>query len=173
MLSSKYGIDVVDQSLLNNYVKEFESMFMKNADIRNKFIEKFGFDAFNSDGTINKDRMTLAMIIDEKGAGKYSIASFISDNKVKDVITSLGNDVTKIASKNNKKSSAFPYVAGGAAALGAAVGAGVFATKKSKEKEEKKENRFIKKDQSGNTDEDWVYDVINNDDENSNELSEI
>jgi oligopeptide transport system substrate-binding protein len=64
---------------MSNYTKELESMFMKDSNIRKLFMEKYGFDIYNPDGTINKDRLALAMLIDKKSNGKYSLDAFLKE----------------------------------------------------------------------------------------------
>lgn len=53
-------------------------MLKANPDIRTKLVELYGFDIFNEDGTINKDRLALAMIMDGKDPNdKYDLKEFL------------------------------------------------------------------------------------------------
>ena len=55
---SKATLDKLDSALtkLNN----------EGSDVRQVILEKYGFDVFNEDGSINKDKLALAMLIDNK-----------------------------------------------------------------------------------------------------------
>lgn len=57
---------------------ELEKVLKANPDIRTKLVELYGFDIFNEDGTINKDRLALAMIMDGKDPNdKYDLKEFL------------------------------------------------------------------------------------------------
>lgn len=170
-LSKKYGISIVDQATMKSYIGQFESMFMKDSKIRDKFKEEYGFDVFNDDGTINKDRLTLAMLIDEKSNGKYSIEKFIKDAESRALVNTLGNDVTKITGEQKESGSKLPYIAG-AAAVGGAVVAGGIAINKKKQQEEEHEskNRFILNNLDYQDEDDWVHNIISNSELDNEEM---
>ena len=165
-LGNKYGISLVDQSALSNYVKEFESMFMKDSNIRKIFMEKYGFDVFNADGTINKDRLTLAMLIDKNSNGEYSLLQVLKDAKASSLVNSLGNNMVNITTDKNKSESKLPLLAGAVAVGTAAVGAGMILNKKKQEQdnEQDKEKRFITdlNYETSENDDYWVKDLLNN-----------
>lgn len=142
-LSSKYGINMVDQNVLESYAGQLESLILKKFDIKNAIEKKYGFDVYNPDCTINKDRLTLAMLIDKKGGNEYSLASIISDvdnSELTDIVeTSLIRPSANGDANKNGSGGVYAAIAA-AGALGiAGVGAGVLIDKKNKE--EKNNNK--------------------------------
>ena len=162
-LNEKYGISMVDMTTMKSYIGQFESMFMKDSKVRDKFKEQYGFDIFNPDGTVNKDRLALAMLIDEKSNGKYSISKFLKEAEASSLVNSLGNNMTKVANTKSPSGSKLPYVVGAAAVGAAAVGAGIAINKKKDKHDDETDgqNRFIINDLDyQEEDDDWVHNII-------------
>ena len=65
LLTDKYGITLVDNNLLTSYETQLEALYKTNPSIRDDILNKYGIDIFNKDGTINKSKLTLAMIMDD------------------------------------------------------------------------------------------------------------
>ncbi|MDO5394237.1 MAG: hypothetical protein Q4F33_06530, partial [Mycoplasmatota bacterium] len=63
ILDGKVAVSKLELDTLSS---ELEEVLKANPDIRTKLVELYGFDIFNEDGTINKDRLALAMIMDGK-----------------------------------------------------------------------------------------------------------
>lgn len=82
------GEVAVSKVALDTLSAELEKALKNDPTLRNKLLEIYGFDIFNEDGTINKDRLALAMIMDEKNKNdQYNLNAFIkkstTDNKPK------------------------------------------------------------------------------------------
>lgn len=72
------GKVAVSKLKLDTLSSELEEVLKANPDIRTKLVELYGFDIFNEDGTINKDRLALAMIMDGKDPNdKYDLKEFL------------------------------------------------------------------------------------------------
>lgn len=75
ILNGKVPVSKLELDTLSG---ELEEVLKANPDIRAKLVELYGFDIFNEDGTINKDRLALAMIMDGKDPNdKYDLKEFL------------------------------------------------------------------------------------------------
>ena len=153
-LHSKYGVDIVDQNTYATLQNRLETTLSKNSDLRDKIIEKYGFDVFNEDGTINRDNLSLAMLMDDQSASDgYDLAKLLDENYTEQVTKSIvGNVSNPLKSSSSVKQSgmgAAPIIAG-LGVLGAA-GSGVAVAKHNKDK---KENKYIDDDLDDITDTD-------------------
>lgn len=75
ILDGKVAVSKLELDTLSS---ELEEVLKANPDIRAKLVELYGFDIFNEDGTINKDRLALAMIMDGKDPNdKYDLKEFL------------------------------------------------------------------------------------------------
>lgn len=75
ILDGKVAVSKLELDTLSS---ELEEVLKANPDIRTKLVELYGFDIFNEDGTINKDRLALAMIMDGKDPNdKYDLKEFL------------------------------------------------------------------------------------------------
>ena len=163
LLSNQYGTHLVDQTALNSYASQFETLVLKDYGIKGRIIDQYGFDIFNIDGTVNKDRLTLAMLIDAKRKNGSSLTSLINDSVASDITSYLN---TNIRSTNGTPSrgdrSKFTPVAAVLAAGGAAAGIGIVShNKREKEKEkpsENEENESIEVVKEENND--WVTKML-------------
>lgn len=164
MLSNQYGVNLVDNNLLNNYSKQLESLVLKDYGIRDTIKEQYGFDVFNSDGTVNSDRLTVAMLIDSKNNDGKTLLSIMNDSVSSDITDYLNTNIKSVKLTPTKKRSALDGatpVAAVLAAGGAAAGIGVVAHNKGK-KEVKKEIE-IEKDEDIKEepkDDNWVNKII-------------
>ncbi len=144
LLHTNYGIDVVDTSLYNELANRLEKNITNSPTLRQKLIDKYGFDIFNADGTINRDKLSLAILMDNQSSSdKYDLTQLLDElfGAEEEAIPVVSNtpQVVKIETPqeptNKKKSSPLPVLLGLGAA-GAAVGGGVYLAKKKKEEEE-------------------------------------
>lgn len=75
ILNGKVEVSKVD---LNYLANKLEAALKADPTLRDKLIQKYGFDIFNADGTVNKDKLALAMIMDGKNdKDDYDLNSFI------------------------------------------------------------------------------------------------
>ncbi len=144
LLHSNYGIDVVDSSLYNELANRLEKYIVDSPTLRQKLIDRYGFDIFNADGTINRDKLTLAILMDnQSNSDEYDLTKLLDElfGAEEEAIPVVSNppQVVKIETPQEptkkKKSNALPVLLGLGAA-GAAVGGGVYLAKKKKEEEE-------------------------------------
>ena len=153
-LHSKYGVDIVDQNTYATLQNRLETTLSKNSGLRDKIKEKYGFDVFNEDGTINRDNLSLAMLMDNKSTtDEYDLTKLLDDNYKEQVTKSIvGNVSNPLKSNSSVKQSgmgAAPIIAG-LGVLGAA-GSGLAVAKHNKDK---KENKYIDDDLDDITDTD-------------------
>lgn len=154
MLSSKYGVEIADYELLSNYSTNLEQLLLKNYSIKDTIKDKYGFDIYNNDGTVNKDRLALAMLIDSKEKGK-TISDIMNESTSNNIAEQLNSSIRNIGktSSTDKKNGIDGLTATAAvlAAGGAAAGIG-FAVNKAKKAESKKEEgkEIIQKDNNNN-----------------------
>ena len=110
-------------------------------EMRQELIDRYGFDIFNTDGTVNADRLKYAMLVDKFDAE--------DDLDLTAYLTELIGDVDVNNGSVKKKGNALPIIAGiGLAA--ASAGAGYSIYKKRKEEEEEEEEEFSSEDEEGN-----------------------
>lgn len=62
----KDGNASVNKTVLDKLDSELTKLNNNGSDVRQVILEKYGFDVFNEDGTIDKDKLALAMLIDNK-----------------------------------------------------------------------------------------------------------
>lgn len=62
----KDGKAVVNKTTLDKLDSALTKLNNEGSDVRQVILEKYGFDVFNEDGTINKDKLALALMIDGK-----------------------------------------------------------------------------------------------------------
>lgn len=96
ILNGKMGVSKV---ALEELSSKLEQALKNDPSLRNKLIEIYGFDIFNEDGTINKDKLALAMIMDGKNPNdKYDLNAFLkklngSPNTEKPTVKPIPDDV--------------------------------------------------------------------------------
>ena len=175
MLSTNYGVNLVDQNKLSEYSKKMEELLLSDFGIKDKIKKEYGFDIFNADGSINTDRLTLLMLLDEKRTDGRSIDILIDSTNVSDIGYGLAHGI-KSAGLNPSGADKTSIIKGVGLALSAssiatAAGMGVKNTleKKKEELEETGDTNQIIDTNSDNfidnNDNDdnksWIYDVIN------------
>ena len=62
----KDGNASVNKTTLDKLDSALTKLNNEGSDVRKVILEKYGFDVFNEDGSINKDKLALAMLIDNK-----------------------------------------------------------------------------------------------------------
>ena len=140
--------------MLSNYSTNLEQLLLKNYSIKDTIKDKYGFDIYNNDGTVNKDRLALAMLIDSKEKGK-TISDIMNESTSNNIAEQLNSSIRNIGktSSTDKKNGIDGLTATAAvlAAGGAAAGIG-FAVNKAKKAESKKEEgkEIIQKDNNNN-----------------------
>lgn len=143
-LRTQYGINIVNPTDLTNLASRLEVLLSKYPDLRTKLFEKYGFDLFNPDGTINKDKLALAMLMDAKnGSDDFDLLAYLANTYGDEGLASLLGDVKKPAKVTPVKKSgvgAVP-VAAGLGVLGAIGGGTALLIKKKKDEEEDEEEK--------------------------------
>lgn len=141
LLHNKYNLDIVDQTKYSNLSSRLTDLIETNSSIREEIIKQYGFDIYNDDGSINGDRLSLAMLIDNKDTKDgYDLVNYLDSNyPVEDTSSILDNVVNPLSNTSNVKTGSFsavPILAG----LGVAGVAGGTAFVKLKNKKEKEED---------------------------------
>ena len=78
-LREKYGIDIVNTKELEDLSTKLKDELTKNQNIRQKIIDLYGFDIFNDDGTIDEDKLRVAMLMDSLDPNdEYDITKFLT-----------------------------------------------------------------------------------------------
>ena len=177
MLTSNYGVNLVDPDKFSKYSSKMEQLLLSDFSIKEKIKNEYGFDLFNPDGSINTDRLTLAMLIDSKRKDGRSLDNILDDVSISSIGSDLVSNIKGIGVKTpNNGSSGTMKTAGFVLAAAGATAVGGVGVKKAldKKKEEQKENEQIintgnnqvaEKNESNddsNSGSGWIYDVINN-----------
>lgn len=126
----KDGKVSVDKVRLEELASQLEKLYKLDPSIRQKLKDLYGFDIFNDDGTVNKEKLAIAMLMDAKNPNdqydlktlltKLSANTSTGDNSNK---STTGN-VTKVVTNDIGGSSQITStIAGAAAGLGATVAA--------------------------------------------------
>lgn len=169
-LVSNNGVNLVDPGSLNNYSSQFESLILKDYGIKDKIINQYGFDIYNTDGTVNKDRLTLAMLIDSKNGDGLTLSSIANESISSDINGYLNTSIKSVnSSSNNKSVSGFVPLAATLAAGGAAAGIGIATHVAKKNDKEKSDSERIDNiitmnnqlDEKKTDNKDWMRDIIN------------
>ena len=126
----KDGKVSVDKVRLEELASQLEKLYKLDPSIRQKLKDLYGFDIFNDDGTVNKEKLAIAMLMDAKNPNdqydlktlltKLSANTSTGDNSNK---STTGN-VTKVVTNDiGGSSQTTSTIAGAAAGLGATVAA--------------------------------------------------
>ena len=143
MLKTKYGINIVNSTDFVNLSSRLERLLSKYPDLREKLMSRYGFDIFNPDGTLNKDKLTIAMLMDsQNGNDNFDLLAFLQENYGDDELTELLGSVVKPVKASTTKSSGVEVVpvAAGIGALGAVAGGTALLLKKKKDDEDEEES---------------------------------
>lgn len=164
----------VDSAELDALSSEFEKLYKSDPSIREKIKALYGFDIFNKDGTINKEKLALALSMDGKNPNdEYDIKTLLEklkqttskgDTTNKSAISNITSVITDNAGKYSKTTST---ISGAAAGLGlaAVVMAGIGSAYTKEESNSKSETSSDKNNTKSNiTDElkSKVNDLIKN-----------
>ena len=126
----KDGKVSVDKVKLEELASQLEKLYKLDPSIRQKLKDLYGFDIFNDDGTINKEKLAIAMLMDAKNLNdQYDLKTLLTKLNAS---TSTGNSSNKSTTGNVTKvvtndiggsSQTTSTIAGAAAGLGATVAA--------------------------------------------------
>ena len=126
----KDGKVSVDKVRLEELASQLEKLYKLDPSIRQKLKDLYGFDIFNDDGTVNKEKLAIAMLMDDKNANdqydlktlltKLSTNTSTGDNSNK---STTGNVTKVVANDIGGSSQTTSTIAGAAAGLGATVAA--------------------------------------------------
>lgn len=126
----KDGKVSVDKVRLEELASQLEKLYKLDPSIRQKLKDLYGFDIFNDDGTVNKEKLAIAMLMDDKNANdQYDLKTLLTKLSAN---TSTGNSSNKSTTGNVTKvvtndiggsSQTTSTIAGAAAGLGATVAA--------------------------------------------------
>ena len=64
MLSNDYDKDLIGMGNMTQFADKINDAMELNPELRNQLAEKYGFDIFNPDGTVNEDKLRYALMID-------------------------------------------------------------------------------------------------------------
>lgn len=64
MLSNDYNTDLIGLGNMTQFANKINDAMELNPGLKNQLAEKYGFDIFNPDGTVNEDKLRYALMID-------------------------------------------------------------------------------------------------------------
>ena len=135
---SKRGVNLVDMELMGQYSDKLESLLLNNYNIKKLLSDKYGFDLYNLDGSINKDRLILAMLIDDETG--TSILDVMNEAASSDIYNALNTSISSLNRPSSSESTSGGAGLGTAAVLTAAGAAGAIGYAVHKNNKKKKEN---------------------------------
>ena len=135
---SKRGVNLVDMELMGQYSDKLESLLLNNYNIKKLLSDKYGFDLYNLDGSINKDRLILAMLIDDETG--TSILDVMNEAASSDIYNALNTSISNLNRPSASESTSGGAGLGTAAVLTAAGAAGAIGYAVHKNNKKKKEN---------------------------------
>ena len=126
----KDGKVSVDKVRLEELASQLEKLYKLDPSIRQKLKDLYGFDIFNDDGTINKEKLAIAMLMDAKNPNdQYDLKTLLTKLNASTSTGNSGNksttgNVTKVVTNDiGGSSQTTSTIAGAAAGLGATVAA--------------------------------------------------
>lgn len=126
----KDGKVSVDKVRLEELASQLEKLYKLDPSIRQKLKDLYGFDIFNDDGTINKEKLAIAMLMDAKNSNdQYDLKTLLTKLNANTSTGNSGNksttgNVTKVVANDiGGSSQTTSTIAGAAAGLGATVAA--------------------------------------------------
>ena len=164
LLGSRYGVDIVDKKSLDQYSTDLENLLLTNYGIKDSIIKKYGFDVYNDDGSINRDRLTLAMLIDNN-SDDFSLDIEMARAKENPISNNLNTNIRNLESPKFNAKVNVP-IAALVAAGGAAAGIGIASHNKHKKQESEDEDLVenksnVSKVKERETAVEWVDKLIN------------
>ncbi len=139
LLHTKYGTDIVNQTLYDNLEEKLLGLIDEYPELRSDLIEKYGFDIFNPDGSINRDKLTLAILMDQQDSSDgFDLWNYLVDTFGEEAATAILGSTTKPVLSTTKAKSGKGIVTtlAGISLLGATGGGLALLAKKKKEAEE-------------------------------------
>lgn len=126
----KDGKVSVDKVKLEELASQLEKLYKLDPSIRQKLKDLYGFDIFNDDGTVNKEKLAIAMLMDAKNPNdQYDLKTLLTKLNANTSTGNSGNksttgNVTKVVTNDiGGSSQTTSTIAGAAAGLGATVAA--------------------------------------------------
>ena len=126
----KDGKVSVDKVRLEELASQLEKLYKLDPSIRQKLKDLYGFDIFNDDGTVNKEKLAIAMLMDAKNPNdQYDLKTLLTKLNASTSTGNSGNksttgNVTKVVANDiGGSSQTTSTIAGAAAGLGATVAA--------------------------------------------------
>lgn len=126
----KDGKVSVDKVRLEELASQLEKLYKLDPSIRQKLKDLYGFDIFNDDGTVNKEKLAIAMLMDAKNPNdQYDLKALLTKLNANTSTGNSGNksttgNVTKVVANDiGGSSQTTSTIAGAAAGLGATVAA--------------------------------------------------
>ena len=126
----KDGKVSVDKVRLEELASQLEKLYKLDPSIRQKLKDLYGFDIFNDDGTVNKEKLAIAMLMDAKNPNdQYDLKTLLTKLNANTSTGNSGNksttgNVTKVVTNDiGGSSQTTSTIAGAAAGLGATVAA--------------------------------------------------
>lgn len=126
----KDGKVSVDKVKLEELASQLEKLYKLDPSIRQKLKDLYGFDIFNDDGTVNKEKLAIAMLMDAKNPNdQYDLKTLLTKLNANTSTGNSGNksttgNVTKVVANDiGGSSQTTSTIAGAAAGLGATVAA--------------------------------------------------
>ena len=126
----KDGKVSVDKVKLEELASQLEKLYKLDPSIRQKLKDLYGFDIFNDDGTVNKEKLAIAMLMDAKNPNdQYDLKTLLTKLNASTSTGNSGNksttgNVTKVVANDiGGSSQTTSTIAGAAAGLGATVAA--------------------------------------------------
>lgn len=126
----KDGKVSVDKVRLEELASQLEKLYKLDPSIRQKLKDLYGFDIFNDDGTVNKEKLAIAMLMDAKNPNdQYDLKTLLTKLNANTSTGNSGNksttgNVTKVVANDiGGSSQTTSTIAGAAAGLGATVAA--------------------------------------------------
>ena len=81
LLSKAYNLKMPSMDELNSLVNLLQDLIKNNPDLRDYLIKKYGFDIFNEDGSININKLRLALLLDQIDNDDFDLFKYLSDQK--------------------------------------------------------------------------------------------
>lgn len=145
-LHNKYNIDLVDPMSVTNLSSRLSRVLETDPSLRGVLQGKYGFDIFDENGLVDKDKLTLALLMDNKDPNDgFDLANLLNEKYGQDeVMEELLKNVIKPTTGEDVQQSGMGAAGSIAMGLGltGAVGGGIAYAKK-KQEEEKKEDESI------------------------------
>ncbi len=109
LLKDQYGVSLVDQVQLESLRSQLTDALEQNPDLRQQLIDKYGFDIFNEDGTINDSLLTMAMLMDNKSStDSFDLAAFLKNaqNGTGNAQATLAANLNSLTDSNGENTTA-------------------------------------------------------------------